>query len=77
MFGFSLTKLLFTAAIIAAVWYAFKFVGRLNAGEKDDGKEKVKSRPAKKSVEDLVQCPVCETFVQADSGACERADCPR
>lgn len=77
MFGFSLTKLLFTAAIIAAVWYAFKFVGRLNAGEKNKGREKVKARATKKSVEDLVQCPVCETFVQADSGPCERADCPR
>ncbi|MCG8694113.1 MAG: hypothetical protein MI806_23145 [Minwuiales bacterium] len=77
MFGFSLTKLLFTAAIIAAVWYAFKFVGRLNAGEKNKGREKVKARATKKSVEDLVQCPVCETFVQADGGPCERADCPR
>ncbi len=29
MFGFSFYKLLVLAAVIAAVWYGFKFVGRL------------------------------------------------
>ena len=29
MFGFSLQKLLVLAAVIALVWYGFKFVGRL------------------------------------------------
>ena len=31
MFGFSLTKLIFTAAVIAFIWYGFKWVGRVQA----------------------------------------------
>ena len=37
MFGFSLQKLLVLAAVIALVWYGFKFVGRLQDHRKVDG----------------------------------------
>ena len=37
MFGFSLQKLLVLAAVIALVWYGFKFVGRLQDQRKADG----------------------------------------
>ncbi len=37
MFGFSLQKLLVLVAVIALVWYGFKFVGRLQDQRKADG----------------------------------------
>jgi uncharacterized protein len=40
MFGFSIQKLLVLAGIIAAVWYAFKFVGRLEESRRAEGKLK-------------------------------------
>ena len=38
MFGFSLSKLLVLAAVILAVWYGFKLVGRLDAARKTEAK---------------------------------------
>ena len=74
MFGFSLAKLLVLAAIIAAVWYGFKLIGRRNqsstvAGTKpDDGRI---------SAEDTVECPRCGTYlVPSGATSCGRADCP-
>ena len=40
MFGFSIQKLLVLAGIIAAVWYAFKFVGRLDQARRAEDKLK-------------------------------------
>ncbi len=37
MFGFSLQKLLVLAAVIALVWYGFKFIGRLQDQRRADG----------------------------------------
>ena len=89
MLGFSLQKLLVLAAVIAAVWYGFKFVGRLQDQRKADRepgagearRSKVRwrraSRPAAPEAEDMVECPVCRTYVQARGASrCERADCP-
>ncbi len=90
MFGIlSLQKLLVLAAVIAAVWYGFKFVGRLqdqrNAERKlgAGGNRRPKARwrravrPAAPEAEDMVACPVCQTYVQAQGASrCERANCP-
>ena len=38
MFGFSVQKLLLLAAIIGAVWYGFKLVGRLDQARKAEGR---------------------------------------
>ena len=38
MFGFSIQKLLVLAAIIGAVWYAFKYVGRLQQSRDAEAK---------------------------------------
>lgn len=38
MFGFSIQKLLILAAIIGAVWYGFKFVGRLQQARDAEAK---------------------------------------
>ncbi len=89
MFGFSLQKLLVLAAIIAAVWYGFKFVGRLQDQRRADaklrasgaGQPKAAGRDSDGSaapvVEEMVECPVCQAFVPArGTSRCERADCP-
>ena len=86
MFGFSLQKLLLLAAIIAAVWYGFKFVGRLqNARDAQAKPSRRKPRwPGKRraetkssEAEDMVQCPVCQAYVpERDAHHCGRGDCP-
>ncbi len=85
MFGLpSIQKLIVLAAIVAAVWYGFKFLGRLQEQRKAEAKlhEGKGAKPARKSaapkdggkggeVEDLVQCPSCGAYIQAGS----RCDC--
>ncbi len=78
MFGFSLTKLLFTVAVIAAIWYGYKWIGRIKsmraAGDKLGG-NRPRSGPA--AVEDMIRCPVCDSFVAAPAAtSCGREDCP-
>lgn len=88
MFGFSITKLLFTAAAIIAVWYGFKYVGRMQERQKELAEERARAaKQAKRSgtggaakggsgVEDMVECPACGAFVAAGSRACGKENCP-
>lgn len=78
MFGFSLTKILLTVAIVALVWYGFKYLSRVERARRralKGRKDEPGSAPA--GAESLVQCPVCGTYVAA-AGAedCGREDCP-
>ncbi len=93
MLGFSLQKLLVLAAVVGAVWYGFKWIGRLQQARdaeagapprkfrwpgraRRDGKDPAKD-PSKGAAEDMVECPVCRTYVAAGGKAnCGRADCP-
>ena len=71
MFGFSLTKLLVLAAIVAAVWYGFKWVTRMQRL-----REQAKEEP-KVAAEDTVRCPKCDAYVVAKGAAdCGRPGCP-
>ena len=76
----SLQKLILLAAVVAAVWYGFKFLGRLQKARDEEARlrEKRAARPAKKAsaeaarsgagtVEDLVPCPKCGAYVRAGS----------
>ena len=84
MFGLpSFTKLLVLAAVLAAVWYGFKIVGRLDKQRKEEGRLQKKSSAAKQPAkaeagsEDMVQCAVCGSYVAASGAAnCGRPDCP-
>ena len=78
MFGLpSLQKLIVLALIVALVWYGFRFLGRLQAARKADARlrEAEGARPARKAahesgggtVEDLVPCPSCGSYVRAGS----------
>jgi hypothetical protein len=69
MFGFSIGKLLVLAAIIAAVWYGFKFVGQIrNSPQEPSGPDN--------GAEDMDKCPECGTFVPVSAARhCGRAEC--
>lgn len=87
MFGLpSIQKLIVLAAVVAAVWYGFKFLGRLQKQREEEAKLHARkdARAAKKKspketsgggrggqVEDLVQCPSCGAYIQAGT----KCDC--
>ena len=86
MFGFSLSKLLFTVLVIGAVWYGFKWIGRLRHRPGAGGRVGTAGAPTPEApqpleAQDMVRCPVCGDFVLAGAAGaavkCARADCPR
>jgi uncharacterized protein len=84
MFGFSLTKLLFTAAVIALIWYGFKWVGRVQTRREAEerarlreGKSPAADSRAGASAHDMVKCAVCGDFVSPEATrGCDRPNCP-
>jgi len=84
MFGFSLTKIVFTAVVVFVVWNAFKYFTRLQDTRKRNarvqGRDKpsggVKPTPDKGGVEDMVECKVCGAYVARGAKPCGRGDCP-
>ena len=86
VFGISFAKILLVAAVIAAVWYGFKYFSRgAGDGEVEDKrarKSKDKAAPPPgpgnqpPAVEDMVRCAVCGAFQARNAGPCERRDCP-
>lgn len=86
MFGISFAKILLVAAVIAAVWYGFKYLSRGDAADAGEDKRAKKSRDKTApppgpggdapAVEDMVRCAVCGAFQARNAGPCERRDCP-
>lgn len=85
MFGFSLTKIVFTAIVIFVVWNAFKYFTRLQDQRAErsrvDGHGKKAEQPSatppkQDGVEDMVECKVCGAYVTRGAKACGRDDCP-
>ena len=89
MFGFSLTKLLFTLAAVIVVWNGFKWYNRMQENRAVDGGD-AKRRAENKSApgaeqkagavgdaEEMIKCPVCETYVSSASAvSCGKDGCP-
>jgi hypothetical protein len=87
MFGFSLSKLIFTALAVYLVWWVYRKINMI--GEQGD-KPKSRVNAAKQAAEDVTQartqgvedlsaCPACGTYVAAGSNpGCGRPpkDCP-
>ncbi len=70
MFGFSLPKLLVLAAIIAVIWYGFKWVTQLDRDRRQkvkEEKQEAKAEARQVDAEEMVKCPKCGTFVLANS----------
>ncbi len=78
MLGFSFTKLVVLAAIVAAVWYGFKFVSRLEQRRKEDLAASRQPESADmKDVGEMIKCPKCAAFVAANGAMnCGRSKCP-
>ena len=89
MFGFSLTKILFTVAVIIIVWQGYKWLGRMQTrrdaitreGARGKGRGGRATAPAASpfsaDVEDMVECTVCGSFVPARGAvSCGRGECP-
>ncbi len=90
MLGFSIQKLLFTAAVIVAVWYGFKWVGRMKVKRDAEAKAKLRRQAsgdasggsggasgATVDAEEMVECAACGAFVAARGAtSCGREDCP-
>jgi len=77
MLGFSLSKLLVLILIIAAVWFGFKWAGKLDQARKARLRESG-SGSGEGDSRDLAECPACGTYVTARLDQCPegRADCP-
>ncbi len=91
MFGFSLTKILFTLAVIIIVWQGYKWLGRMQTRRDAIARETARGRgrggratattnaaaPSSAEVEDMVECTVCGAFVPARGAvSCGRGECP-
>lgn len=82
MFGFSLSKFVLLALVIAAVWYGFKYMNRLEEirrllRQQQNRRERAPAATPRLQAEDLVPCRVCNAYVAAHgSSACGRPDCP-
>ena len=85
MFGLGFSKLVVLVGLIVIVWYAFKYVGRVeevrrtvkrarDAAERGQARSRAKARI---DAEDMVKCRVCDAYVAASGAArCGRSDCP-
>ncbi|MEG3618858.1 hypothetical protein V5T82_10365 [Magnetovibrio sp. PR-2] len=75
-------KIVFTIAVVFAVWQAFKYLGRLQDDREKRAKvqkrgPKPSQEPPKQSgVEDMVECKVCGAYVTRGIKSCGRSDCP-
>jgi uncharacterized protein len=89
MFGLSLSKLLFTIVAVLAVWYGYRWIGRVLARRRAELEEQMRLdiRQASKrgpggsgataKAEDLIPCGSCGDYVPARGARnCGRDDCP-
>ena len=64
-------KLIVLIAIVGAVWYGFKMIGRRNMNRQAED-----SQPDRVEGEDMTACSVCGTYVTANPSSCGRDACP-
>jgi hypothetical protein len=84
MLGFGFSKLVVLVILILAVWYGFKYVGRVEEVRqtlkraRDAAQRGSRSGGAAKiEAEDMIKCRACDAYVAARGAAkCGRGDCP-
>lgn len=82
MLGLSIGKVLFTAVVVAAVIFGWKWLNRVQAARdaasrRVRGKAESASPPPAVEAVDMVQCPTCGDYVPAKGArSCGRAGCP-
>lgn len=80
MLGFSISKVLFTVIIVAAVIYGWKWMNRVQLRQREEARrfreEERRPRPAVEAV-DMTRCRTCGDYVPAKGAkSCGRSDCP-
>ncbi|MEX0810326.1 MAG: hypothetical protein WD044_16510 [Dongiaceae bacterium] len=81
----SLTKILVLAAVVLAIWYGFRLVGRLDRERKQKARVARENTPRPSAsrreakatgtaarVEDLIECRSCGSFVPAKRTLCSQ-----
>jgi membrane protein implicated in regulation of membrane protease activity len=82
MLGLSIQKILFTAAVIAIVWYGWRWLGRVQARRRQSAAGQARRAAARKNggeieAEEMIRCPVCGDYVSAHRAVdCGRPGCP-
>jgi uncharacterized protein len=85
VFGISFWKVLLLVAVIAAVWFGYRWFQRWEKERRTEAarREAQLSGPqgstakARTSTEDMTACRVCGVYVAAGAArSCGRADCP-
>jgi hypothetical protein len=76
----SFAKLLLTVAVVAVIWFGFKYMARVAEIRARAPRPPSPPPPPPREagdVHDMVRCPVCTTWQPARAArACGRADCP-
>jgi len=79
MFGFSFWKLLLLVAVIAVVWFGWRWYQRWEIEQRraEAARRTGGNAAPRIAAEDMVACRVCGTYVAPKSArACARAECP-
>ena len=61
------SKLLVLVAVVLAVWYGFKWIGKLDAARKQAPRKA--ARPPEVEGIETVSCPVCGTYFPSSVGS--------
>lgn len=75
-------KFLLTVAVVAIIWFGFKYLQRVQElrarAAKPAAGEKPRFQPVDngESVQDLVKCPRCSTYRSSKLGSCGQEGCP-
>ncbi|HJS31328.1 MAG TPA: hypothetical protein VJ924_04985 [Alphaproteobacteria bacterium] len=78
MFGFSFWKIVVLVAVIAIVWFGFRWLQRIDAERRKAAGSSPSRLDGRRQVaaEDLAPCKVCGVYVAPGSPACGRKRCP-
>jgi len=71
-----LGKLLVLIAVVAIVWYGWKYVNRLGQVSAEERRRAPRRKGASLPTEDMTKCRVCGAYVTAAATNCGRPDCP-
>ncbi|MBF0247276.1 MAG: hypothetical protein HQL36_04285 [Alphaproteobacteria bacterium] len=71
-----ITKILFTIVVVFAVWQAFRMLARLQDQRAEKKAVRDQDAPRQKGVENMVECPVCRSYVAQGAASCGRGNCP-
>lgn len=71
-------KILLTVAVVALIWFGFKYLGRrAELRRREPGRGAPPPPPEAETAETMVECRVCGTWQPGRTArSCGRSDCP-